>query len=205
MFSRSEFPLTADYVDQLPDGLASLPDCRVRAAVFDAIWRDFPELGRRELPQPLSDLLRGKVPANAWISEVVGQVANLMVRDVGVKTDDEFLSWTHEVSRALFDKPVLRHLMKMMSPALVVMGAAKRWSAVHQGSTLEAAPVRTSGPRATTVGRLTYPAGLFPPLFFRGLTTAFEAALMGARGRAVQVELASVDVTAAEYLVSWQV
>jgi hypothetical protein len=92
----------------------------------------------------------------------------------------------------------------MMSPALVVMGAAKRWSAVHQGSVLEAAPVRSGGERATTIGRLTYPVDLFPPLFFRGLATAFEAALLGARGRAVRVELASAGATLAEYRVSWQ-
>ena len=93
--------------------------------------------------------------------------------------------------------------MRLISPTLVVTGAAKRWRAVHTGSRLEAQLVDADGDRARSIARLSYPPGLFPELFVRSLVEVFEVAVAGARGRETRVELVSHDEAHAEYETSW--
>src|SRR5689334_16009193 len=182
MFDASRFPAAAAYFEELPAGFESFPECRVRALVFEHIARAFPELGRELGKGPLSGLLRGELDSSAWLPEVVGQLANLMVRDAFLASDGEYLDWTYEMSLTSFNKPLVRQLMRLMSPSLLVFGAAKRWSTLHSGTELAASPMRSERDRQEVVGRLTFPRGLFPRLFLEGLCPAFRAAVGMARG-----------------------
>src|SRR5690606_8444074 len=104
----------------------------------------------------------------------------------------------------MFDKPLLRPLMRLVSPTLIGMGSAKRWNAFHQGSSLVAEPVREDGGRVSTRSRLTFPEHLFSNLFLHGLARAFEAAVAGARGEDPRVEVGVVTPPSAEYTVSFR-
>jgi hypothetical protein len=203
MLDHTRFPLATEYLDSLPNGFDSFEKCRVRAMVFETIGKEFPALAAGLPPGPLAALLRSETPSNAWIPEVVGQVANLMLRDACLKSDAEYFDWSYRASESAFDKPLLRNLMRLISPTLLVMGAARRWSMLHDGTQLEATAVTPTGDRLQTIGRLRFPEGLFPPLFIHGLTAAFSAALTLARGRDITVELKDATSNAADYVVSW--
>lgn len=203
MLDRGRFPSASAYLSSLPKGLQSFPECRVRVLVFEHIGRQYPELARDAPPGPLKALLAGSHDSSEWLPEVVGQVANLMVRDVCVPSDEAYCDWTYEMSLLSFGKPMLRQLMRLMSPALLVLGAAKRWSALHAGTELGTSGVRTVDDRSEVSGHLRFPRGLFPELFLLGLCPAFRAALSLARGREIRVELGARSDVNAEYVVSW--
>jgi hypothetical protein len=125
----------------LPQGLETFPECRVRGEVFDDVRLRFPEIGRDPmLPGVVTAFFKGEY-SNRWMPEVVGQTVNLMIRDAALPTDDAFHKWSYETSSRLFRDSPFRVLMKLVSPTLLVMGAAQRWSAMHAGTTLEAGKV----------------------------------------------------------------
>ena len=203
MLHASQFPSASAYLQSLPAGLDSYPTCRVRALVFEHIGKRYPELSRAAPQGPLAALLGNAVDSSSWVPEVVGQVANLMARDVYVESDEAYCDWTYEMSLVSFEKPLLRQLMRLMSPGLLVFGAAKRWSAVHTGTELSTSGVRNVGERSEVTGELRFPEGLFPDLFLIGLCPAFRAALSVARGRDITVGLGRRTSTTAEYVVGW--
>jgi len=203
MLDPARFPLASVYFASLPRGFDSFPKCRVRVLVFEPIGKEYPTLGEGLEPGPLSALLRGAIAPTDWVPEVVGQVANLMLRDACLASDAEYLDWSRRASESAFDKPLLRNLMRLISPTLLVMGAARRWSTLHDGTQLETTPVISAGDRWETIGRLRFPGGLFPPLFLEGLTAAFSAAMALARGRNIQVALRDQTANSADYVVSW--
>ena len=203
MLDRARFPAACEYLERLPLGLDSFAKCRVRAMVYEPLAADFPELAEAFPEGQLGQLLRRELNPNEWIPEVVGQVANLMVRDACLTSDAEFLDWTFRANQRVFDKPLIRALMRLLSPTLLVIGAARRWSTLHDGSALSSTPVRQVGDRVQTVGQLRFPDGLFHPVFLGGLTAAFRAALALARGRDVSVLLGHCSASEADYVVSW--
>ena len=203
MLDARRFPATTEYVRSLSNGLDSFPRCRVRVVVFESLAKDFPVLGRSAPPGPLAALLRGELVSSAWIPEVVGQAANLMLRDACLKSDADYLNWAHRTNAKTFEKPLLKGLMRLVSPTLIVIGAARRWSMLHEGSELSVSTPRTVGGRVHAVGQLRYPEGLLSRLFLEGLTPAFSVALELARGRQVEVALTQCTAGRAEYAVSW--
>jgi len=200
----SRYPRARAYVKSLPQGLDSFPECRARGEVFDDVRLRFPEIGRDPmLPTAITAFFKGDY-TNRWMPEVVGQSVNLMIRDAVLPTDEALLKWSYETSSRLFRDSPFRVLMKLVSPTLLVMGAAQKWSALHAGSTLEAGKVERTEDGSATSGLLRFPAGLFPELFLRVLVPAFQAAVENARARDVAVALRRFSSTDAEYRITWR-
>lgn len=197
-------PETCKYLASLPDGIGSFPACKVRDVAVDAYARDFSALaGEPGLPAPVADLLGGR-PQEAWLPETAFQVAHLVVRELGFPDDASFCEWIFRTNAELFDRPILRGLMRLLSPTLIVIGAGKRWGTFHQGSELVAGRVSRSDDRHQTVAYLRYPPGLFAPIFLTGLEQAFLAALAASRAKDPRVELRALGPLGAEYHVSWR-
>lgn len=201
----SRFHEASQYAATLPKGLASFPACAVRDIAIEALTRDFGRLAEEPgLPTEVANVLRGRLGAS-WVPEVTFQVAELVVRDLGFEDDASYFAWISKTNDELFDKPVLRSLMRLLSPTLVVLGATRRWATFHQGSELSTGPVGRQGDRGATVAHLRYPEGLFSRIFLLGLEQAFMAALNASRAKEPEVKLGAADVTHAEYRVSWRV
>ena len=200
----SRYPRARAYVKSLPQGFDSFPECRARGEVFDDVRLRFPEIGRDPtLPDAIAGFFKGEY-MNRWMPEVVGQAVNLMIRDAALPTDDALLKWSYETSSRLFRDSPFRVLMKLVSPTLLVMGAAQRWSALHAGTTLEAGKVERTGDGSATSGLIRFPSGLFPELFLRALAPAFQAAVENARARNAAVDLRRFSSTEAEYRITWR-
>jgi hypothetical protein len=192
-------PRAAEYLLGLPNGLDSYPECQVRSELTREIFKRFPQIPTHpalapELRERLRDLGRDE-----WMSDVVGVVARIMVRDVVVPTDEELDRWSFEVAGEIFAKPVYRMLMYVLSPTLVLMGATKRWSAFRRGSTLTS---RFDGHSATA--ELRFPRNLYNPLVLRGFGHAFRASLTAARASDPKVELVETSPEIGRWTVSWR-
>jgi hypothetical protein len=214
----ARLPNAARYLASLPQGLRSFPDCKVRDITAELYANAFNALaGEPGLPTPVADLLGG-IASGPWYPEVVFQVAHLVVRDRVFDDDAKFFEWIFNANALVFDRPILRNLMRLVSPTLVVLGATKRWAAFHAGSELTAERVVATGDRGQTLAHLRYPTGLFSPVFLLGLEQVFMAALLASRARDPQVKLGRVEdtgaapgagaagasLTVATYEVSWR-
>jgi hypothetical protein len=197
-------PETCKYLASLPQGVQSFPKCMVRNVAVEAYVREFSGLASEPgLPEPVAELMRGGA-RTTWLPETVFQVAHVVVRELAFSNDAQFFQWVFRANAELFDKPLLRSLMRLLSPGLIVIGAGKRWTTFHQGSELVPGRVSRSGDREETTARLIYPSGLFTHAFLAGLEHAFLAALVASRAREPRVELGAVSQGNAEYLVSWR-
>lgn len=211
-------PRAAAYLASLPKGLDSFPSCRVRDVTVEPYARAFGALADEpELPTLLVDLFAGAGGGSSY-PEVVFQAAHLVVRDRVFEDDAPFYEWIFNANALLFDRPIVRSLMRLVSPSLIVLGAAKRWGAFHDGSELTADRVVISGDRAATFSHLKYPSGLFSKVFLGGLEHVFMAALLSSSARAPRVKLARVEdigpgtlaggpstvLACASYEVGWQ-
>jgi hypothetical protein len=189
----ARLPRAAEYLASLPQGLDSFPGCRVRDITVEPYASAFGHLaGEGGLPAPVADLLRG-IASGPWYPEVVFQVAHLVVRDRVFDDDASFFEWIFNANALVFEKPILRNLMRLVSPTLVVLGATKRWGTFHAGSELTAERLRATGERAETLAHLKHPAGVFSRVFLLGLERVFLASLLASRARDPQVKLGRVE------------
>ena len=154
-FDPQLYPHTHKYVSALPDGLASYPQCQIKADVFRDVGKEFPTLiGNRKVPESIRDYLSGNNRDN-WQAEVIANAVTLTIRDLNFATDQDYLDWFRRYIGGVFDKPLYRIVMHVLSTTLVVMGATGRWSSFHRGSSLEITePVKRVGDRLRTKGKL---------------------------------------------------
>jgi hypothetical protein len=197
------FPRAAAYVASLPQGLDSFPECRMNHHVLEHVPTDFPDLAAGQLmPPQLADFFARRI-AGDWFHEAVGNTIYLMIRDQCYRDDASFQGWNQKNIDRLIRNPLFRAIMVLLSPALVVIGAGKRWGSFHQGTTMKTEPVGQAGDRLQVRGMLTFPAGLYDPLLLRLHTSTFLAALVAAKADQPEVRLGDVTPTSAEYLASW--
>ena len=204
-FDPSRFPFTSAYLSRLPRGIASYPECKVKADVHEDLSTEFPQLlDSGKLPAIARDYLSGRY-TEKWLPETIGLSLVLLPRDVIFKTDEEYLEWSRIFMGRMFAKPVYKIMMHVFSSALIVMGAAKRWGSFHQGSILQVDRLRKIDGLYRTVGRLTYPPHLFSGLLLPHLASTYMAALEANKAQSPRVEAHEISPTEAHFHVSWEV
>lgn len=90
--------------------------------------------------------------------------------------------------------------MLVLSPTLVLMGAASRWSTFHKGSTLEVEHWSRTKTHQSAQIRLQHPPSLLLPLHHRACGEAFRAAALATRLNEAEIEATS-SVDAAQFRV----
>jgi len=199
----ARYPNAASYLDSLPDGVATFPTCRMNRHVLEHVGSDFPDLvTESSAPQPLVDFFKKRI-AGDWITEAAGNVIYLMIRDRCFRDDASFRAWNQQNIDRLVRNPVFRAIMVLLSPSLVVMGAAKRWSSFHQGTEMKTEPMGQAGLRMQVRGNLTYPEGIYNRLLLELHCSTFLAALVAARAAAPEVRFVGATAGRAEYVASW--
>ncbi|MCZ7677693.1 MAG: hypothetical protein M5U28_02505 [Sandaracinaceae bacterium] len=154
------FPSAAAYLARLPEGLASHPQCVVKASVLRDV-ADARPLGPDDLaalPGPVAQLVREPPPVSSWVPEVHALVAMIAIRDrhfapgeIGLSAYEE---WTYERNKKLLARPLYRALFLLLSPERLLRNVGNRWAMFRRGSRLElversasSATVRLSFPR----------------------------------------------------------
>jgi hypothetical protein len=198
------FPRATEYLQALPQGIDSYPDCQVRSDAFEQLRIGYPDLAKAPgLPGVVAHFLSGGYSSD-WLPEVAGNTLLLMLRDSQLQSDEQFRIWACDDSFKIFRRPLYKALMFILSPALVVMGAAKRWGAFHKGSELYAPPIRQADGVSTVIADLSYPSNLFYGLSIDRQGQAFVAALRAASAKDPVVQCERLSDTQSRFVSQWR-
>jgi len=202
LFDSQRYPRAHAYVAQLPQGLDSYPACRAKHDAIELLLERSDELLKDpSLPEPVLAALNGR--PGSWHPDAVVMAITLMARDRIFASDTEYMTFTYQSSSALFDRIIYRALMKLMSPTLLVMGSARRWTTFRSGTQLRSVGSKKVGRRMTGEVILSHPPGLFPDLFLHSLCHTFRAALDLSRGKGVEVRLGVQQAEQTQYHLAW--
>jgi hypothetical protein len=199
------YPRVERYLALLPRGLESYPEAQCIARAYACMLPQSQPLAEDpHLPAPVRRCLEGRFPGE-WIGEVMGNVLMLLIREQRFTADAPFFDWYRAtIIRPLFETPAIRLLMHVLSPTLAVMGAAKRWSAMHRGTELVLGKVTEAQGQRQARLTLRTPAHLFgDPLLASRLGVAYRMALDAARARETDVRTSSPDPQSVVFDLSW--
>jgi hypothetical protein len=192
-------PRMVAYLDQLPAGAASYPDCLAKASMLRRALAERP-LAREHVEALAPGAARivscppldGEWVPDVWLASIL-----LAIADAYGMSDEQYLDWMRELNTRMFNT-IFRLLMKVAPPDLIVRTASARWSVFHRGSTLtvvDSAPGRCAA-------RLAFPVRLFHGLALRQFVAVFEAAAR-LSDPAATVALTSSDDHGARFDLAW--
>lgn len=177
---------------QLPEGLESHPQCRIKASVLQALISDVPEGSFDGLPSAISDIVRAPPPVSSWISHVHANAIVAALRDTVFDSDETFAGRCYRAQADLFSSRIYKMLMIAASPGIILRAVGVRWAAFNKGSS---AITERLDRDAGTV-RVEHPRGLFEASSRASVREALRATLELAGGRrhvAVQTASATPD------------
>ena len=197
-------PSVDRYLERLPRGLSSHPECQVKASVYrDALASHGLESVISELPRELRELVLEPPPVSSWVPEVYANSIMMAIRDVhfepGTVGVTAYSEWTRERNLLLLTRPLYRALFLLLSPERLLKGLQRRWGAFRKGTTIE---LVHQGVGAVEL-RVRYPENLYEETTLSGLRGALVAALEAAGAGHVKVELIEFDDRQASYRGSW--
>ena len=199
MVMLERFPETKRYLEGLPQGLQSFPELEVHTDGLGSV-RDLIPAPYDDLPEPLAAYYRREID-HAWVPEVLGQCTTLMIVDLyGL---DHLVARSRELAKTLYDGPVLKHLVRIMSPTLVVMGTQRRWSAMRRGTQMSSTPVQREGDLHFSEVVVESPHPVFTRPFALALNPFLELAIASARGRDARSELVEATSTKMRFQGCW--
>jgi hypothetical protein len=167
------------YLDRLPHGTASYPECTVRASIYEP-WRNaLPPFDLRTTSEVFSPAFATYLrsgPSDDWIPEVWASVLlELWFVHVCERDEGRCRARLRRGNREVFDGPLYRAVVRVFSPSLVIMGMARTWNLTRRGSGAKA----TMGPRSASprTGEvvLSHPPWLFSERQLVGFEEGFMA------------------------------
>lgn len=194
-------PTVASYLDHLPEGEASYPDCTVKASLLRNALGARPLGPEVPLPPTVRALVAHPPPVSVWIPEVHFNAVSIAIRDVhfGGPTLDAYLAWVYDQNRRLFTTALYRALFFVLSPERLLVGMEKRWGSFRRGT--EASVVERSSSAVEI--RVTAPPFLYTETTVRGMAAALQSAIDCAGARRSHVEGAQLSPTEVAYRGRW--
>lgn len=125
------------YIAQLPEGLASFPECEAKASVHRRVV-DYSGLALTGLPPELQRLIDEPPTHSTWIPQCQSLALLLATLDAVNLDQEAEVKWIRKASTHVFSSPMYRILMWAATPRTLFKGAHMRWSAFFRGSNLEA-------------------------------------------------------------------
>lgn len=161
--SMARFPRLAAYVEQLPQGLDSFPECCAKASIHRKV-HEFAAQPLTDLPEPLQALLDEPPPPSTWVPQChTLALVIALVESRGLSPRDESI-WVRRAATHLFASTMYRILMWAATPGMVFKTANLRWRAFFRGSWLSSTVAeRTASVRLHAPERLFHAdlAGIF--------------------------------------------
>ena len=198
-FAR-DFPATARYLEKLPQGLRSYPDCQLLAdgarwmqRTHAAVWRhtSLPPTLRTQLTQPWT--------SETWIPMVLAVAQAELVRESLGLPDEDYLTVAAGRALNLLQRPGYRAVVRVLTPHLLLLGMHWRWGKFHRGITLDS----KGGSRYSHVIQMTQPEHIFPPISYRFYARVFTGLVALTGAQPGDVEIATMSPTRTQYVVRW--
>lgn len=195
----ARFPQLAAYLDQLPDGLASYPECKAKGSLLlTAIEEhDVSEIGDG-LPDELAEVFRRPPLAGVWVPAPFSDAVFYVFVDLLYPTLEETLAWTYERTIRGTQSKLYRALTSVASPwALLRIGTAahglfQKGTDLHVVKTPDGADLR-----------LSHPPFLHGGFNHASNTAALRAVLETTGAKNAVVEMVSSEPTEALYRARW--
>lgn len=191
-------PALRAYLDRLPEGLDSYPECRAKASLYRSILETLP-IDDTRLPEALRDLLRRPRPVTDWIPEVHSHAVLISQYDQHFRELPSFVAHCYAAQRELWASKIYAFMMRFVSPVRLVTSASQRWGQFHRGSELAA---ERSGERSAIL-RLTVPPHIYDEVALVGLTEGLRA-VIDSSGTTSEFALVEADATGARWAVRWE-
>lgn len=190
------------YLSSLPDGFRSFPGALCKGNVLDEQLEWIEQAGATLDPR-LEEPLRSAKPFGRpmeWVPEVLINALSLNAR-LGYASDDAWGRALYDRQREVYQRPLYRALMMVMSPTLMTMAASDRWGAYRKGTSLAVDRWSKEAGRRSTIGTLTYPDGLYTSMLLSGLAQTLRSAIdaAGAEGSTVEYVAAESSPGSARY------
>jgi hypothetical protein len=200
LLDRARFSRLAQYVDLLPQGLASFPECKAKGSICRHLLETRPVKDPSGLPDEIAALIAHPVPHASWVSECACMGLHLAIGDAYAMSATEYDRWLYEHNAGLFEgRFMFRALMSLASPAVLMQGAAIRFNGFHLGTRLEI----TSRDANSIDFQVGYPAGLYSDLCLGAFRAAFQAALDMTKAKELRCALACATPALASFRVTW--
>lgn len=197
---RQRFPSLARYLDALPRGLDSYPECEAKASLARSMFDEHPVAKfAPELPAPLAELIIQPPPMSAWIPEVHLRAILRVIHDRVLLDRRDFIRWTYEAQKRLLGGPIYALLFFVMSLERLAEIGPSRWARFHRGTTMT---IEQSGAQSK-VG-FTFPPRLFDDLDLEASLAGMRVALEMMVGKAVEFADIQVGATSSSAMVRWR-
>lgn len=188
-----------DYLDRLPDGLASYPECRSKAGFLRSRLASLPPgFDLAALPDELREIVTNPAPASLFMPSVHGFAFNHALLD-SFADAGQFLDYSLEHNRKSVDSPMYRILFAVASPKMVLKRSAITWARIHDGIPLESITNEDN----TFTNKVSFPPHLVFPEMLEGWAKAFAYTIGLAGGKNVQVDITEQSTTSAVYDGRW--
>ncbi len=199
MLDKTRYPLLAEYIDGLPAGLDSYPECESKASLANSAveGHDLAEF-QDGLPAPVRDLINDPQPAGVWVPAVLCDAVFFAVCDRHYTTEEAVRRWTYDRSMAMAENPLYRALLRVPGPKILMKAGARAHKLFQRGTDFDIDI--GSGRAEITLS--------FPPRLHVGLNLVANVALWRAMvrivgGRNVRCHLESTTDTKAVYQLTY--
>lgn len=160
------------YLDRLPAGLDSYPECRAKASLYRGMI-DGLGVDPAGLAPELVDLLEQPRPVTDWIPEVYSHAILLAQYDQHFDDVDVFAAHCYAYQHRMWSSKLYAFMMRFVSPPRLIASTSQRWAQFHRGSTLQA--TRTGDDSAEVV--LETPPWIYDEVSLRALSEGMRAVL----------------------------
>jgi hypothetical protein len=165
-------PQLRAYLDRLPAGLDSYPECRAKASLYRGMT-DGLTVDASGLAPELVDLLEQPRPVTDWIPEVHSHAILLAQYDQHFDDLEVFGAHSYAYQHRMWSSKLYAFMMRFVSPQRLIASTSQRWAQFHRGSTLQA--TRTGDDTAEVV--LETPPWIYDAILLRSLTEGLRAVL----------------------------
>lgn len=190
-------PRLRAYLEGLPDGLGSYPECRAKASLYRSVIEPLP-LDEGQVPEGLRDLLRRPRPVTDWIPEVHSHAILIAQCDQRFADLPGFARHCYDAQRALWASKIYAFMMRFISPARLLASTSQRWGQFHRGSEFVSTRV---GEDAAEL-RLIAPPRIYDEIAMIGLTEGIRA-MLDCGSTPSRLTLIERDPTGGRWSVRW--
>jgi hypothetical protein len=194
-------PSIAAYLDALPDGERSYPDCKVKASIVRNAVGDRMLGPDVALPPAVRALIDSPPPVSVWVPEVQFYVLMHGIRDAhfGGRAE-EHGEWVYAQNRKLFSTVLYRAIFFVVSPERLLVNMEKRWESFRVGTTLSHERIADRH----LLLKVRTPPSLYSTVTVEGMQHAVRAAIDAAGAKHCTVEGALASRTEVVFRARWE-
>lgn len=185
---------------KLPHGVQSYPEVTTLGELALRLREKFPDLSARsDLPPDLVEAIQAPWKPDDWVPEVSFMILHALARDVIFRDDEKFQQFCYDMAKESFSGKLVRAVMHFVSPTLLLMSAAKRWSLFKKGAPMKILKMEKNRIYVS----LTYPPNMYHRSMLNGFAYSYKAAIDGTKAKNSRVEPEVISLTECRFNATW--